>query len=85
MCNDDTLDVLFALLHVRHVGNDIVDTRHVFFGKLKTNIDNDDITVILNHGAVSSDFFGSTDNSNAEFFLRFAVWVKHGALLAYVL
>ncbi len=61
-----TSDFVFFSLQIINIRHNIIDTRHVFFRKLNTHIDNDDVIAILKHGHIASNFFLTTKWDNAQ-------------------
>ena len=51
----DALDPIRLVAQIGDVGNDIVDTGHVFLGKLQTHVDDDYFLVIFDHGHIPPD------------------------------
>ncbi len=47
MGQKNSLDFLLVFEEVRNIGDDIVDAKHLFFRKLKTGIDHQDVVAVL--------------------------------------
>ena len=66
MREDYTTNIFFFSLEIIDIRNDIIDTWHIFFWKLKSHIDNHDIIPIFKDGHIATYFFLSTKRNDTE-------------------
>src|SRR3989344_3853962 len=67
--NNATHFFLFPLEVIR-VGNNIVNAWHVFFRKLQTNVNNDDVVAIFKHRHIAPDLFLPAKRDDTKGVLR---------------
>jgi hypothetical protein len=48
------------------VWQNVVDARCIFFLKLKTHVDDNDVVFVFDHGHVAADFFDASKRNNAN-------------------
>jgi hypothetical protein len=61
---EDGFDITFASMKTREIGDQIVDTEHIFIGELQTDVDDIEIAVDLDNEAVPSYLFESPEREN---------------------
>ena len=61
-------DILFSSFQIFDVRNNVVDSRHIFFGKLQTHIDDKYIVFVFKDRHVPSYFFRAADGNDAQCF-----------------
>jgi hypothetical protein len=60
----DSPDFIAPFDDITEVGDNQVDAEHIFFGKHKSGINNDDIIIVFQHHHVLADFTQPTERNN---------------------
>ena len=66
--DEDSFHAINIFYDIRVVGNNIVDTQEVVFGKFNPSIDDDNLILILNSVGIFTDFAQTADGENTNFF-----------------
>ncbi len=59
-------DAIFATLEARHVGDQVIDTHHVFVWELKTEVDDVNVAIYFYNEAVAANLLESTEWIHAK-------------------
>ncbi len=59
-------DIFFFPDQIFRIWDHVINPRHVFFRKLDTHVENDNVALVLIHGHIAAYFFTSADRNNAQ-------------------
>ena len=57
--NDYAFNLVGFIFQIINIGNDIIDARHIFLGKLQAHVDQDYLLVEFDQGHITADLFQS--------------------------
>src|SRR6476660_5497836 len=66
MGDENDPEIPFPLLHIGDVGHDQIDPELIVFRKLRTDIEQDQIVLVLHHGRVLTDFAYTAEGKHPQ-------------------
>jgi len=57
VAEDDAADIALLAAQGRDIGDDVIYARHVFVGELHAHVQDDDVVIVLEDGAIAADLF----------------------------
>src|SRR3989344_208563 len=76
--DNNPADIFVAWQKIRNIGDNIINSRHIFLRKLKSHVNNNDIILIFKNGHISTYFFTTTQRNYAKFPFLDDAW-KNGS------
>ncbi len=86
MCKYHTTNLFFFAFQILHVWNNVINSRHVFFGKLQPHVYNHNILTIFKNSHVAANFFTPSNRNNTQcfFFNSWNNWITATTIITIV-